>query len=249
MNFGMRLEAVASLVPPCQTLVDVGTDHAYLPVLLLQQGKIQQAIAGDVVPGPCEAARHTVRAFHLEDRITVRQGSGLTVVAPGEAEAAVMAGMGAGTMLQILAEAPAVWQHPGFRHLILQPMSDACRLRHWAEDNGWAIVREELAREGKRLYELLHLEPSPGWRYPSTCYEIGSDLIQRHHPLLEDLLAERKKKLHGLLEQMGRSERARASRQYEEYQTLWKQLEAIARGNGRNGNERNHRNGHLPVHE
>ena len=108
MHFGPRLEAVAALVPPCRTLADVGTDHAYLPVLLLQEGKIEQAIAGDVVPGPCEAARHTVRQFHLENRITVRQGSGLTVLAPGEAETAVMAGMGAETMLQILAEAPEV---------------------------------------------------------------------------------------------------------------------------------------------
>lgn len=249
MNFGARLEAVAALVPPCHTLVDVGTDHAYLPVLLLQQGKIEQVIAGDVVPGPCEAARHTVRTFHLEDRITVRQGSGLTVAAPGEAEAAVIAGMGAETMLQILGESPEVWQHPRFRHLILQPMSDAARLRHWAEKNGWAVVREELAREGKRLYELLHLEPSPGWRYPSACYEIGFDLVERHHPLLQEFLAERKKKVQLLLEQMGRSERARASRQYGEYQTLWKQLEAIERGNGSNGNQRNDGNGYLSVHE
>ena len=234
MNFGARLEAVAALVPPCHTLVDVGTDHAYLPVLLLQQGKIEQAIAGDVVPGPCEAARHTVRAFHLGDRITGRQGSGLTVAAPGEAEAAVIAGMGAETMLQILGESPEVWQHPRFRHLILQPMSDAARLRQ---------------REGKRLYELLHLEPSPGWRYPSACYEIGFDLVERHHPLLQEFLAERKKKVQLLLEQMGRSERARASRQYGEYQTLWKQLEAIERGNGSNGNQRNDGNGYLSVHE
>lgn len=235
MHFGPRLEAVAALVPPCRNLADVGTDHAYLPVLLLQEGKIEQAIAGDVVPGPCEAARHTVRQFHLEERITVRQGSGLTVVAPGEVETAVMAGMGAETMLQILGESPEVWQHPAFRHLVLQPMSDSCRLRLWAEDHGWAVVREELVREGKRLYELLLLEPSPGWKYPGSCREVGDDLVRRRHPLLAEFVAEKKKKIQQLLTQMDRSERARASRQYKEYETLWKQLEEIDCGNGRNG--------------
>lgn len=235
MHFGPRLEAVAALVPPCRTLADIGTDHAYLPVLLLQEGKINRAIAGDVVPGPCEAARHTVRQFHLENRITVRQGSGLTVLAPGEAETAVMAGMGADTMLQILAEAPEVWQHPGFRHLVLQPMSDSARLRRWGQEHGWAVTREELVREGKRLYELLLLEPCPGWQYPGCCWEVGDDLLRRHHPLLPDFLAEKKKKIRMLLTQMDRSERARASRQYGEYETLWKQLEEMERGNGRNG--------------
>lgn len=230
MNFGPRLEAVAALVPPCHTLVDVGTDHAYLPVLLLQQGKIQTAIAGDVVPGPCEAARHTVRSFHLEDRISVRQGSGLTVVQPGEVEAAVMAGMGAETMLQILGDSPEIWQHPDFRHLILQPMSDSERIRHWAEENGWAILQEELVREGERLYELLHLSPCPGWQYPGTCWEVGEDLVRRNHPLLPELLHQRIAKYRHLLDQMAHSERARASERYQTYTTILEQLEALENG-------------------
>lgn len=230
MNFGPRLEAVAALVPPCHTLVDVGTDHAYLPVLLLQQGKIQNAIAGDVVPGPCDAARHTVRSFHLEDRISVRQGSGLTVVTPGEAEAAVMAGMGAETMLQILRDSPEVWQHPAFRHLILQPMSDSDRLRHWADQNGWAIVKEDLAEEGGRLYELLHLSLEPGWHYPGSCWEVGEDLVRRNHPLLPKLLEERCAKYRHLLEQMDRSPRAKASERYATYRTILEQLEALENG-------------------
>lgn len=230
MNFGSRLEAVAALVPSCHTLVDVGTDHAYLPVLLLQQGKIHNAIAGDVVPGPCDAARHTVRSFSLEDRISVRQGSGLTVVRPGEAEAAVMAGMGAETMLQILRDSPEVWQHPGFRHLILQPMSDSDRLRHWAENAGWAIVREDLVEEGGRLYELLHLSPDPGWQYTGSCWEVGEDLVRHNHPLLLKLLEERCAKYRHLLEQMDRSPRARASERYATYHTILEQLEALENG-------------------
>ena len=60
MSFGVRLETIASLVPVGVAVVDVGTDHAYLPVLLAQQQKIRQAVATDIAAGPCQAAENTV---------------------------------------------------------------------------------------------------------------------------------------------------------------------------------------------
>ena len=94
---GPRLDFLVSLVPSCGTLCDVGTDHAYLPVMAISQGRVKKAIAGDIGEGPCEAAWKTVHSHHLEDVISVRLGSGLTVTRPGEANTVVIAGMGAGT--------------------------------------------------------------------------------------------------------------------------------------------------------
>ena len=76
-------------------------------------------------------------------------------------------------MLQILRESPEIWQHPGFSHLILQPMSDSDRLRHWAEDSQLGHLQGRPGGRGGRLYELLHLTPSPGWKYPGGCWEVG----------------------------------------------------------------------------
>lgn len=59
MNIGDRLEAIGKLVPVGSTFADIGTDHAYLPVWLLEQGKISSAIAGDIAEGPCLAAKNT----------------------------------------------------------------------------------------------------------------------------------------------------------------------------------------------
>lgn len=230
MHIGSRLKMVAALCPACTALADIGTDHAYLPVFLVLEGKIQKAIAGDVVPGPCEAARRTIKSYHLEHQITVRQGSGLTILQPGEAEVIVMAGMGAGTMRNILAASPEIWQDASCRHLVLQPQNESEKLRHWAEDNGWEICREELAEEAGRSYEILHLCPHPGWQYPSPCYTVGADLVERQHPLLGRLLQEHIEKIKRQLRGMEKSEEARRSLSYEKACAQLKQWEALQNG-------------------
>ena len=93
MNIGARLEAVAKLVPQGCVLADIGTDHAYLPVWLLQKGQIKAAVAADIAAGPCRAAQTNIGMYGLRDKIEVRMGSGLTVLKPGEADGAVIAGM------------------------------------------------------------------------------------------------------------------------------------------------------------
>ena len=101
MNFGSRLEAIAKWVPAGKSIVDVGTDHAYLPTILVRQGKTTFAIAGDIAAGPCQAAQNTIDTFGIKEFITVRQGDGLKIVAPGEVDIIAIAGMGAGSMIQI----------------------------------------------------------------------------------------------------------------------------------------------------
>jgi len=67
-----RLDLVASFVPAGARLLDVGSDHAYLPIALLQEGKIEAAIAGEVVEGPYQSALQNVADNGLEDKIEVR---------------------------------------------------------------------------------------------------------------------------------------------------------------------------------
>ena len=95
----------------------------------------------------------------------MRLGSGLTVTRPGEANTVVIAGMGAGTMVEILDAAPEVLASPTLTTLILQPMNDSEKLRHWCERSGWGILREELVQEGNRIYEVLLLHKDPSFHY------------------------------------------------------------------------------------
>ena len=145
-----RLAAVAALVPPGARLVDVGTDHGYLPLLLLEEGRVLSAIATDIAPGPLGRARQAAgeRGTALDCRLC----DGLAAVSPEEADTVVIAGMGGETIAGILAAAP--WTREG-RTLLLQPMSKAEKLRPWLTERGYAIHREVLVEDRGKLYPIL----------------------------------------------------------------------------------------------
>ena len=148
-----RLRMVAGLVPPGSRLADVGTDHAYLPAALIQEGTIPAAIAADLRQGPLNRAKTTVRECELTGKVAFRLCSGLEGIRPEEADAVAIAGMGGETIAEILAAAP--WTRERDVPLVLQPMSSMDDLRLWLERHGYAIVKEDLAREGDALYTAL----------------------------------------------------------------------------------------------
>ena len=162
-----RLAAVARLVPQGARLADVGTDHAYLPVRLLLDGRVERAIAADLREGPLSRARETARRWGVEERISFRLCDGLTGVGREEADTVAIAGMGGETIAAILAAAP--WTREGTR-LLLQPMTSFPDLRRWLQQNGYQILREHIAREGRRLYTVL--ETTGGEMPPLTPGEL-----------------------------------------------------------------------------
>jgi len=236
MNFGARLTAVAALVPAGTSLIDVGTDHAYLPVLLWQKKKLAKAIAADIAEGPCEAATRTVKSYGLTANIEIRRGDGLKVVKPGEVETAVLAGMGAATMLKILEAAPELVQRGAkqLRWLVLQPMSDSELIRHWAQTQGWAIVREDLVKEAGKIYEILLLTPQKAYKYPGATFEVGAYLFACKHPLLTEYLQLLIDKYGILLKSMEKSKAAVHSEKYQAILAKRKQLEVLYNENNSN---------------
>lgn len=102
MNLTARLRHVAELVPVCHSMADIGTDHAYLPLFLLEAGKVQRAIASDIHRGPLERARTHLEGEGKGKEIELRLGGGLSPIKKGEVDGAVMAGMGGLMMRDIL---------------------------------------------------------------------------------------------------------------------------------------------------
>lgn len=150
---GPRLRAIADLVPQnCQVLADVGTDHGYIPTALLLEGRVRQAVACDVGEAPLDRARRTAARFGVEDRIDFRLGDGLAVLAPGEADTIIIAGMGGDNIAGILFRAP--WSRDG-ELLVLQPMSRAEVLRRWLPENGYAVEAEKLVLDKGVVYPIL----------------------------------------------------------------------------------------------
>ena len=151
-----RLSAVAALVRQGSRLADIGTDHAYLPVYLVQSGVCPSAIASDIGAGPLEAAHRTVTENGLTREIALRLGDGLSTVSADEVEDIAIAGMGGETIAAILEAAPWV-QNEGVR-LILQPMTRAEDLRRWLLSRGFSVLEEHLIRDKHHLYPVLAVE-------------------------------------------------------------------------------------------
>ena len=148
-----RLRCVAGLVRPGSVLADIGTDHAHLPVWLVKEGVCPRAVAADIRIGPAAAARRSVEAAGLEERIDVRVGDGLAPLCPGEADDIVIAGMGGETIASILGAAP--WTKDGRYRLILQPMTRHECLRRFLLTGGFDILSEQIVQEGRRRYLVL----------------------------------------------------------------------------------------------
>ena len=153
LELSPRLDAAAALVRPGARLVDVGTDHAHLPAFLASAGKIEKALATDVADGPVKRARATVARCGLEDVVAVRKAPGLSGAKSFDPTDIVIAGMGGELISAILEEARG-WLSPEIR-LILQPMTKEAALRAYLARKGFAIEREEIVPEGRRLYTLI----------------------------------------------------------------------------------------------
>ena len=148
-----RLRLLAEMTPHGGRLADIGTDHGYLPVWLLQEGRIPSAIAADVGAEPLEHARRTAEEYGAA--LDLRLCDGLRGIAPHEADTVVMAGMGGETIRDILRAAP--WAADGHHTLLLQPMTKVELLRRWISENGYVCRDERLVGDKGKLYVVLQM--------------------------------------------------------------------------------------------
>ncbi len=146
-----RLACIAALVPQGAQLADVGTDHGKLPITLLMEGRVAQAIGSDLREGPLDHAARNAEEHNVV--LPLRLAAGLDGISPEECDTVTIAGMGGQTIAEILQNAP--WTADGRHLLLLQPMTMVYELRQWLWAHGYAIERETLCREDRRQYVML----------------------------------------------------------------------------------------------
>lgn len=211
-----RLQAVADMVPKGSKLADVGTDHGRLPVWLVRQGLVPQAVASDLRPGPLSRGQALAQRWEVSDRVSFRLCNGLAAIRPEEAEIVTIAGMGGETIADILAAAP--WSRNAGHRYILQPMSGMDGLRRYLSENGFMIVQERLVQEGETLYVILFVEP--GEMQPLTEGEIwvGRQVPDMESPLRKRYLEQELKKLRMAAEGVSLSQRLEDEKKRERYE-------------------------------
>lgn len=150
INLTPRLSAAASLIKGGGIVADIGTDHGYLPVYLIQSGKIEKAIAADIGKMPLENARKSVAEYGLDEAIELRLSDGLNSFGENEIDEIVFAGMGGTLIAEKLKETP--WIKNKNLHFVFQPQSRAEDLREFLFANGFEIGTEIATHEGNRFY-------------------------------------------------------------------------------------------------
>lgn len=153
MQLDKRLSAVASLVRKNTKFADIGTDHAYLPVFLIENGIIDSAIAADLRKGPLENARETAEAYNLTEKIELRLSDGLDNFLDGEVNEISVAGMGGLLIAQFIERTN--WLKNEDVHLILQPMTHTEELRKALYDNRFNIDKEIAVADKDKLYIVV----------------------------------------------------------------------------------------------
>lgn len=201
-----RLQAVAAFVRPGSRAADVGTDHGYIPMYLLQAGICPRVLAMDVRKGPLErAAAH--RAYlppDLQQAMEIRLGDGLQGMQEGEADTVIIAGMGGNLIIRILEESQRLWD--SVSHWILSPQSDLERVRHFLEDHGFAIEDEDMVEDEGKYYTILSVVRGTMQGGREADYLYGRCLIQRRHPVLLQYLEKEERRLDQVIAQLQEKE-------------------------------------------
>lgn len=145
-----RLLKIASLVPTCDVVADIGTDHGYLPYHLIEKGICQRAILCDVNPMPLENAKKNIKA---SSPVTFLLGSGIQPIDVDAVDCVVIAGMGGGLIKSILSD--DMKKSKGIKWLVLQPQTEQSELRLWLLNNGFVIHSDAYVKDMGKYYEVL----------------------------------------------------------------------------------------------
>lgn len=153
IKLSKRLKSITQFLDQGCYFSDIGSDHAYLPIVVCQKDPTAKAIAGELNEGPFQAARDNVKRYHLEHQIEVIKGDGLTVIDHKPVREVVIAGMGGGLIRSILDNGRTYLKD--VERLILQPNINSYTVREWLNQTSYQLVDEVILTEEDHTYEIL----------------------------------------------------------------------------------------------
>ncbi|MDE6312830.1 MAG: class I SAM-dependent methyltransferase [Lachnospiraceae bacterium] len=200
MELSRRLYAVAELVDTCESMADIGTDHGYIPIFLVEQKRVDYAIAMDVRTGPLERAREHIKQHGLDEYIDLRLSDGAEKLAQREVQAVVIAGMGGKLMAKIIDSSREVFS--GLSFFVLQPQSEHGYVRRFLEKQGFRIVKENMVKEDGKFYPMMKVTTGESRLGKACFYEYGKELLTEKNPVLEEYLQKENATYHKILQKL-----------------------------------------------
>lgn len=200
MELSKRLKFIADHIDKCKSIIDVGTDHGYIPIYAIKNNLCEKAIASDINKDPVNKARLNAALEGVSKDVEVRLGGGLKTIKNGEVQGVIMAGMG-GHLIKEMLEADK-YKLPSFKFLILQPAQNPEVLREYLYSNGYEILVEDLCFDEGIFYELFKVKKNQSvgnTELSPILYEISPILLKNKHPLMHSYLESKEEKYNKIL--------------------------------------------------
>ena len=189
-----RLLTAVPFVRKGKRFADIGTDHAYLPIYLINNGIIDYSIAADINKGPLEKAQENICKYNLQANIHTVLCDGLSKIDPNAVDDIAIFGMGGELIVKIIDEAS--WVKDSDKRLILQPMTHTEKVREYLAKNGFKILGETLSLDRGKIYQTICAQYDGYVReYDAFTYAFGEYILNEGNDLLIQLMRTSKMKL------------------------------------------------------
>ena len=183
MDLSRRLQAVADLLSEGLIVADIGTDHGYIPIYLIEAGKAPKAFAMDINKGPLIRAKEHVEMHGLQEQIVLRQSDGVKALEVGECESVNVAGMGGALAIKIMEEGKEIFK--SLKEFVLQPQSELEKVRQYLCDNEYRIIAEDMVLEDGKYYPMMKIVNGIVENYSPIELRYGKKLLEDKHPILK----------------------------------------------------------------
>ncbi|MBU3181593.1 tRNA (adenine(22)-N(1))-methyltransferase [Clostridium psychrophilum] len=187
MELSIRLNEIVSMIETCESIIDVGTDHGYVPIYLVKSGITKKAIASDINKGPVEKAKNNIAINNTQGQISCRLGSGLSTIKKGEVQIAIIAGMGGNLIRDILENDLDIVKE--LKYMVLQPVQNAEVLREYLYSSGYDILDEKICYDDGKFYEIIKTKyNSKPLVLDSIYYEISKILLEKKQLVMKNFI-------------------------------------------------------------
>ncbi len=221
----MRLSAIRDMVGQNSIVGDIGTDHGYIPLSLIEKNISKKVIGTDISKGSLDKIIGLIKSAGLEDRIEARLGNGLDVIEAYEVDTIIIAGMGGILIKDILENDKGITN--SIKNFIFQPMVGAKELRQYLIHNNFEIVDEDLVFEEEKFYEIISAKRGQSYVEKDIYYEISPLLIEKKHSLLKEFINYKANKVKNILNDIGSIKTEKSMEKSRELEKLLKNYEEV----------------------
>lgn len=195
MQLSERLNTILSLVSQSKCVADVGCDHGFVSIELINRKIAENVIAMDIRQGPLMRAQEHIMQTRLSDKIQTRLSDGVAALKPGEADSLIIAGMGGNLVIHILENGKETVKD--MKQCILQPQSEIQKVRKYLRENDFKIIEEKMVFEDGKYYPMMKVRPpvadTAGEDTEVKCWDTvqlkyGKLLLEKQHPVLREYL-------------------------------------------------------------